>query len=241
MTAAERQSLERLVRDRGKVAKADAEARGKWLLADAEAKLAAVYKREDEAWEDIVAAVEKAVEEADAALAALCRERGIPEEFRPFLRCGFAGRGENAFEERRRELRRVVQTQVAARVHEAKVEIDRQVNEQLTQITQAGLTSEEARAFIGSMPKPEHLLPPLGSLQMDSGEILVLETSVTQVTPNGVSVTDRETHGVTASRNMCARCGQEFTPSRRDGKYCRPSCRVADFRRRQAASAGPDT
>jgi hypothetical protein len=46
MTAAERESLCKLVRDNAKVARADAEARGKWLLAQAEAQLAARYKAE---------------------------------------------------------------------------------------------------------------------------------------------------------------------------------------------------
>ena len=96
MTAAERQELAKLVRLNAKVAKDDADARGKWLLADAEAKLSAVYKAEDEAWADITAEAKKAVAEADATIAALCRERGIPEDFRPALHLGWIGRGENA-------------------------------------------------------------------------------------------------------------------------------------------------
>jgi hypothetical protein len=179
MTAAERLELGKLVRLTAKVAKDDAEARGQWMLSDAEAKLAAIYKREDEAWADITQAAEKCVAEADAAIAALCRERGIPEDFRLQLHCGWYGRGVNASKERRSELRKVAQAQVAARVAEAKVEIDRQAARQLTQITQAGLTAEEARAFIGSLPKPEDLLPPLGTLELHSGEVIALEAPVT--------------------------------------------------------------
>jgi hypothetical protein len=227
MTAAERQELGKLVRLNAKVAKDDAEARGKWMLADVEAKLAARYKAEDEFWADITETAEKAVAEADAALAAVCHARGISEDFRPKMILGYFPRGENASPERRAELRKVAQTEVAARVKEACVEIDRQAAQQLTRITQAGLTSEEARAFLASMPSPEKLLPPLEALHLRSGQLVMLKESVT-VTPscNGE---------VTPSRYTCASCGEAFTPSRRDGKYCSPRCRVTDYRKRRAA------
>jgi hypothetical protein len=227
MTAAERTELGKLARLNAKVAKDDAEARGKRLLADAEAKLAAVYKREDEAWADITEAAEKAVEEANACIDALCQERGIPPEFRPELHTGWYDRGENMFRERRAELRKVAQSEVEARVRQAKVQIDRVLAEQMNHITQAGLTSEEARAFIGTMPTPEQLLPTLGSLELHNGERVALVapvTAVTAVTPGEAAETD--------SRNKCAFCGEPFTPSRSDGKYCKPACRVADHRRR---------
>jgi hypothetical protein len=227
MTSAERVELGKLVRLNAKVAKEDAEARGKWLLADAEAKLAARYKAEGEAWADITAAAQKAVEEADAAIAALCQERGIPPEFRPGLHLGWFDRGENASRQRRDELRKVAQTEVAARVKQAQVEIDRAAAEQLTRLAQAGLTSEEARAFLSTMPRPEQLLPPLDSLPLRNGKtvpLLTPVTAVTDVTPGDGAVMD--------SRNRCAFCGEPFTPSRSDGKYCKPACRVADYRRR---------
>jgi hypothetical protein len=227
MTVAERTELGKLVRLNAKVAKDDAEARGKWLLADAEAKLAARYKAEDEAWADITEAAEKAVEEADAAIAALCRERGIPEEFRPGLSLGWYGRGENASKARQAELRKVAQAEVEARVKQAKVEIDRATVEQLNRLTLAGLTSEEARAFISTMPTPEQLLPPLDSLPLRNGKTVVQLAPVTAVTDGTPSA-----GAVTASRNKCAFCGEPFTPSRRDAKYCKPACRVTDYRRR---------
>jgi hypothetical protein len=227
MTAAERAELGKLVRLNAKVAKDDAEARGKWMLADAEAKLAAIYKAEDDVWADITALAERQVAEADAAIAALCRERGVPEDFRPQLHLGWYGRGQNASKERRAELRKVAQTQVAARVKEAQVEIDRESAKQLTLIAQAGLVTEEAVKFIGQMPKPEDLLPPLARLDLGDGDVEVLEAPVTAITEEGSAVT--------TNRNTCAFCGQPFRPSRRDGKYCKPACRVADFRRRQAA------
>jgi hypothetical protein len=236
MTAAERTELGKLVRLNAKVAKDDAEARGKWMLADAEAKLAAIFKVEDEAWADITATVDKQIAAADAAIAAICQQRGITEEFRPSVGWYFRGRGENSLKDRRVELRKVAQTQVGARVAEAKVEIDRQAALQLTQITQAGLTSEEARAFISSMPKPEQLLPPLGTLELHSGKLVALEAPVAETSP----VTTHETDSVTDTRYRCAFCGQPFTPSRKDSKYCKPACRVADYRKRQVSSEALD-
>jgi hypothetical protein len=234
MTSGERQDLSRLVRINAKVAKDDADARGKWMLADAEAKLAAVFKAEDDAWADIVKAATRHVAEADAAIAALCRQGGIPEDFRPKLRHYWQERGENQFRERRAELRKVAQTQVAARVAEAKVEIDRRAAQQMTAITQSGLTSEEARAFIRSMPKPEELLPTLGTLELGNGEVFALEAPVpvTQVTDDGNSVTPGVTSAETDKRYKCAFCGGAFKPSRIDAEYCSPAHRVAAHRRR---------
>jgi hypothetical protein len=234
MKVAERKEIATAVRANAKVAMADAEARGKWMLADAEAKLAAIYKAEDEAWADITAAAEKYIEEADAAVAALCRQRGIPEDFRPRLSHYWSGRGENMFKERRAELRRVAQAQVAARVSEAKVEIARLEARQLTELVRAGLTSEEAQAFVETVLKPEELLPPLGSLELHGGEVVLLPKLVTEDTASR----NGETPDVTPARNSCAFCGGPFTPNRRDGKYCKDACRVADYRRRLKADAG---
>jgi hypothetical protein len=193
MTAAERQELSKVVRFNAKVAKADVEAHGKQLLADAEAKLAAIYEAEDAAWADITATVRRHVAEADAAIAALAAERGIPKKFRPSIGWYFLGRGENSDKDRRAELRKVAQTEVAARVKRAQVEIDRWAAQQLTKIAQAGLTTEEARAFLKAMPTPKELLPPLDALELAGGERVQLEARV-PAPPAGAG---------TPSRNGC--------------------------------------
>ena len=83
MTKAERLELGKVVRLRAKVAKDDAEAQGRRLLADFEAQLAARYPENNPAWAEITATARQAVEDADAKIAQLCRSLGIPEEFRP--------------------------------------------------------------------------------------------------------------------------------------------------------------
>jgi hypothetical protein len=154
MTGAERRELGQLVRLLAKLARHAAEARGKWLLADAEAKLAAIYKAE----------------------------------------VGWTGRGENGLKGRQAELRRVAQTQVAARVKEAQAEIDRIAVKQLTAIARTGLTSAEARKFIEAMPQAEDLMPPLGVLEMATGELVRPELAGTDAAPDE---TANETAGVT--------------------------------------------
>jgi hypothetical protein len=239
MTAAERQELGKLVRANARVAKDDIDARGKSLLADAESKLAARYKVEDAAWKDITAEANRMVEEADARIAAICRERGVPEEFRPGLLLSWYGRGENAVSARRAELRKVAQAEVAARVATAKVEIDRQSAALMTSIARDGLTSETALALVAALPRPEDLLPPLVALPLANGHVVALEAPVTDeaVTDESGPVTAVTDEGgaVTDSRNRCAYCGGSVQ-GRSDARFCCPRCRVADHRRRQAVA-----
>jgi hypothetical protein len=241
MTAAEREALCKLVRDNARVAKADADARGKWLLAQIEAQLAECYRRDDSAWADAVAAAEKAIEEANAVIAAAFHERGIRKEFRPAMVDLWFERGETAMKDRRAELRKAAQSQVAARVAEAKVEIDRQAVAQQMQITQAALSSAEAQAFLAAMPSPEELLPPVGSLELRSGEIVALDAVVT---PDGAPVTAAGVTAVTAvarpetdnPNRRCAYCGIELSPGRSDARFCGPAHRVAQHRKLRAAA-----
>ena len=117
MTSSERQALLVLLRQRECVAKADAAEYAATLMADFEAKLAAVYQPEDDpVWEKIHEAADKAVAEANARILEVCRELGIPKKFAPGIRAGWYGRGENASSERRAELRRVAKTEIEARV-----------------------------------------------------------------------------------------------------------------------------
>jgi hypothetical protein len=245
MKVAERKEIATAIRANAKAALLEADARGKWMLADAEARLAAVYKADDEAWADITAAARKYIAEADAAVAARCRQRGIPENLRPRLSEYWSSRGENMFKERRAELRRVAEAQVAAQVSKLKVKIARLEARQLTELVRTGLTSEEARAFVETVLKPDELLPPLASLELHSGEVILLPELVTEdtasrngVTPAVTANRNDETPAVTASRYGCAFCGGPLTTRRSGSKYCKPACRVADHRRRLKADAG---
>lgn len=161
MTKVERLALGKVVRLRAKVAKDDAEAQGRRLLADFETQLAARYPENNPAWAEITATAKRAVEDADAQIAQLCRSFGIPEEFRPGLNCYWHGRGENAERQRRQELRAVAQREVAARVQTAKVTIDRHAAALLCDLTANGLETDHARAFLEQLPSIDDLMPRL--------------------------------------------------------------------------------
>src|SRR5262249_28283275 len=160
-----------------------------------EATLAATYKFEDEAWAHITAAAARVIQEADAAIAKICRERGIPEDFRPQITLGWHERGLNACKKHRAELRRVLETELAARVKEGKARSNRNPDAQLRQLISGSLTTEAAKAFLENMPTIEDLVMPIASLKLPSGEVFLLEDQQARnalVTPerNGVTVTE---------------------------------------------------
>jgi hypothetical protein len=167
MTKAERLELGKLIRLRANVAKADVAQMEARHLADIEAQLAAEYSANHSAWAEITASAKQAVAKADAEIAERCRELGIPEKLRPSLHLGWGGRGENADRDRRAELRKAAQTELAARGQAAKVEIDRRAAHLLTQLAGGALGSSEAKAFLEAMPSIDELLPqiPLPELE----------------------------------------------------------------------------
>ncbi len=101
------------------------------------------------------------VREADEKIAAICREMGVREEFRPHLNLSWWSRGENADNQRRTELRKRAQAAIAAQAEQAKYEIDRRAGEVQTQLVAVGLTTEEARNFLEGMPTVESLMVPI--------------------------------------------------------------------------------
>jgi hypothetical protein len=157
----EREDLARAVRLQMKVAKASVDTRQKELLADVERQLSAIYQFDDKLWADINRQALEAVRQADEKVAAICRERGIPEEFRPGLSLYWHGRGENAANVRRTELRKRAQTQIAAEAEAAKTTIEARAAEVLTALLADGLTSADARAFLESIPRAEQLIKPV--------------------------------------------------------------------------------
>lgn len=173
MTKTERNELSRVVRMRAKVAKDDADLQGARLLADFEAQLTTQYPENHPAWASITSAARQAVTEADQKISRICQEVGIPAEFRPGISFSWARRGENAFKERRDELRNTAKKEIAARVQNAKAVIDRHVTELLTELVATGLETEQARAFLEKLPKVEDLIPRLGFSDIESQVIEV--------------------------------------------------------------------
>ncbi len=163
MTARERGDLCALVRKRERVMKAAAAERAPQLRADFEQQLGTIYKFDsEEVWAAAAKFADDAVAEANRAIAARCKELGIPPEFRPRLSdVGWYGRGENGAAGRRTELRMMAATRIDAMRKEACTRIERQSLELQTQIAAAGIESEAARKFLEAMPSVESLMPAL--------------------------------------------------------------------------------
>jgi hypothetical protein len=161
MTRAEREELLRLLRAHERMAKSDVDARRAALLADFEEQVAAIYKSNDDRWATITEAAQRAVAEADQAIAAACTEAGIRPEFRPRLELMWYGRGENAVAARRGELRKVASTRLDAAAKRAKTEIERAALSLRTDLATRALVTAEAQDWLARMPTLESLLPPL--------------------------------------------------------------------------------
>jgi hypothetical protein len=171
MTRNEREDLQRLVRQREKVLKSAAKQRSAELIADFENQMGQQYAFDQDAvWKQAVKSVEPVVVKAQAQIAARCRELGIPSQFAPSVDLRWHARGYgNSLEQRRRELRTMAQTQVAAIEAKAVTAIEMECLEAQTALALAGLTSAAPRTFIERLPTVEQLMPKL-SFQEMAGE-----------------------------------------------------------------------
>lgn len=161
MTSAERMELSKLVRQRGRVAKFDLDAKAAAQLAEVEAQLARQYSVNHEAWKHITSEANDVVHKADEKIAALCRKMNVPESFRPRLNLGWWDRGENSDKKRRAELRAAAEAAIDAQVKAGRAEIERAVVHVCGELVADGLTSSKAKAFLQSLPSVEQLLPPI--------------------------------------------------------------------------------
>lgn len=162
MTRAERQELGQLIRKRERVMKAGAEDRAAAMMAEFEAQCGAIYSCDDDAvWKQAMMAAEEVVNAAKATVADRCRDLGIPPEFAPGIHLFWSGRGQNALNERRGELRRMAKTRIEAIKREAVTKIERLSLEAQTEVVAHGLESEAARGFLERMPALDTLMPAL--------------------------------------------------------------------------------
>ncbi|MGI8752146.1 MAG: hypothetical protein ACR2MN_07515 [Acidimicrobiales bacterium] len=169
LTRRDRDDLAKVARMRTKVAVAGIAEQQAALLADVEAQLSAIYRFDDKAWADIVKATREMVAEADAKIAAICEERGIRPEFRPGISSGFYGRGENAIAKRRAELRKAAQTRIDAAAKRAKAAIEARSVEVQTELIAGGLSGDDARAFLATIPSADQLMPKVTVAELETG------------------------------------------------------------------------
>lgn len=147
MLKAERLELSKLVRQRAKVAKGEADQRASLLRADFEEQLAATYPLDHQAWDSLTEEVVERIKAVNKKIAKRSAELGIPERFCPSICWSWRSRGENSIKDRRMELRMVAQTRITERVKRAKCEIDRRSVDLQTQLAQDGLKPSKLRNF----------------------------------------------------------------------------------------------
>lgn len=160
MTKGERDQLLQLIKKRERVMKVKAAERSALLLAEFDAQSAKVHHwDEDVVWAKVKEEADKAIEQAQIAIAARCAEIGIPVEFAPGLQMFWHGRGHNAAADRRAELRRAAKSRVEAIEKEALSKIEAMSLDAQTEIISKGLESDAAKAFLEKMPALDTLMP----------------------------------------------------------------------------------
>jgi hypothetical protein len=183
---AEREDLQRLVRQRERVQKSAAKQRSADLLADFENQMASEFSFDDDAiWAQARAEAEAEVKRAKARIAQRCQELGIPSRFAPTLDLHWVHRGyDNLLASRRAELRRVATTKIAAIERNAITSIEMSSLSAQTDLAVAGLTSEAAHTFVKALPTVETLMPALSYAEI-AGEA---EPPIVEqlVTPNAL-------------------------------------------------------
>ena len=171
MTKSEREDLQRLIRQREKVLKSAAKQRSAELLADFENQMGQEYSFDQDAvWEQAVKLVDPIIAKAQEQIAKRCHELGIPAQFAPAINLSWHARGYgNSLAQRRVELRRMAQTQIAAIEAAAVMQIGLSCLEAQTELAVAGLTSEAAKRFVERIPKIETLMPALSFREVAGG------------------------------------------------------------------------
>ncbi len=162
MTAAERNDLRSLIRQRARLMKTEVRQRRLELMADFERQLSATFSYDqDEIWKGAHSIAEQAVKDAQVVIEERCRELRIPKEFAPTIQMLWFGRGENAVKERRTELRFAAKARLDALEASAKTEIERVSVVGQTNLLADGLTTEAAQTLLEQMPSTETLMPVL--------------------------------------------------------------------------------
>ena len=173
MTKGEREDLIRLIKQRERVAKTAAEQRSAAMLAQFEQQVSACHSfATNDVWRASVEAVQAAAQTASERIVEECDKLGIPKEFQPQITYGWAQRGENAYQMRRTELRRVAKAEIDALEKVARVQIETASVQAQTEVIANGLTSEAAIEFLKQMPAIETMMPALdvGAIQAKLAE-----------------------------------------------------------------------
>lgn len=162
MTRSEIANLERLIRKQERVLKAATDQRAAELKADFEAQISAVYHYDDDAtWRQARRLAKEGADAAQEQVAKRCEELGIPREFAPNIDLYWCSRGENVVKDRRNELRRKADAEIAASKQAARTQIEVWSLRAQTDLASQTLSSDAAKTFLEKMPTTEELMPKL--------------------------------------------------------------------------------
>lgn len=159
LTRAEIHDLHQVVRRNAKVRSMEIDAQAAVNVAMVDTQLAACYPATHAAFVDLMRQARELVAPLDKELRKRCKAMGIPEIFRPHVGAGWSDRGENAYKERRQELRRAAISQIEAGVEQAKRDLLRKETMTLNALTAEGITSQRGKELLSSLPTVEELLP----------------------------------------------------------------------------------
>lgn len=169
----ERGELQRLVRQRFKVLRADIAQRETELLAELEDRLNTRFAADEKGWADVGFAIQQAVDEASRKANDLVREyvgrEAWPHDARiVYFHGTVAIRQEIAKTQPDRSvLRRTGQAHITATIKAACLELDRQEVDLLTRLATTALESDDAREFLGAIPTVSALVPASRLLELE--------------------------------------------------------------------------
>lgn len=162
MTKGERDDLLRLIKQREKLARSAASQRSAAMLAEFEQQISACHSfATNEVWKAAAEAAAEAARKAAEQVMAEADRLGIPREFQPRLSITMMQRGENAYKERRDELRRVAKAEIDALEKIACVQIEAESVRAQTEVIANGLNSTDALNFLKRLPSMETMMPAL--------------------------------------------------------------------------------
>lgn len=168
MTKADRQQLQTLIRRRFRVLRSDIEQRQAELLADMETQISQRYADDDQTWKAARHEVHEAILEANRRVNdAWRRAIGDDHEEADYVRMIGVPPQRTAAE--RHQLRRTAIARIDEQVHDAKLKLERQEVELLERLLVGGLESDEARAFLDTIPTVGELVPASRLAELDAG------------------------------------------------------------------------
>lgn len=161
ITKGERTELRSVVRQQFKVLRGEVLQRQAELVADAETRIAGRFVDRDRGRENIEWRIREIVEEANRAIVDTIKNSGEETmDFGPISHVyGLVAPRVAWASDNRDQMRRAVHAEIAARVKDAMMRLDRQEADLLRNLAVGALESDEARAFLSEIPKVSELVP----------------------------------------------------------------------------------